>query len=503
MPVITEFFRSIGSSHWIVVVGVGLLFLLVQMALSVRLYLGARKQDRMLGRLCRDLERGGDGRRDPERLPWSFSWLRWVLTAFPEESASPPGNFSRDEVLHELDTRIASDSSYLLLQRMGIMAPLLGVVLTVVGFYWLKIDATGEQSLQTILVAVTPLVSGVGAGAVLALINQGLLQIVGARMERLRMSARTWFDAAIWRHVGLDAQGATVKAIAAVEKYAGAIAAVADRHASSAARIEATTEFMKHAASHFEGVARSFHGEIQGLPQALCVLRDATAASAQALQELLPIGARAVANLDVSVAAFRTTVDREFTDAAKRHDSASKLLAHSIEQIGESTELLHSTANDMKQAANSNAASLHKVDESLAVAAHGLGDASERLRRTIASDMAPSQQSLHDAAASFARSAAQLSAFIERGLDPATRDLAALHETLSGLESAVDSIKQLSHARADIDQLTETLARAAEIADAISSLPEQIRGILVETMAQRAEHTRSPARMPWLLKRPR
>ncbi len=33
----------------------------------------------------------------------------------------------------ELDARIASDGGYLLLQRMGVMAPLLGVVLTVAG----------------------------------------------------------------------------------------------------------------------------------------------------------------------------------------------------------------------------------------------------------------------------------------------------------------------------------------------------------------------------------
>ena len=386
---------------------------------------------------------------------------------------------------------------------MGIMAPLLGVVLTVIGFYWLKVDETGEQSLQTILIAVTPLVSGVGAGAVLALFNQAVLQAVGGRMERLRMSARTWFDSAIWRHVGLDTQSATVNAIAAIERFANAVAKSADQHLASSGRMESSTASMKTAASHFEDVVRSFHGEIKGIPQALAVLRDASAASAKALQELIPIGARAVSNLDVSVAAFRTTIDHEFTDAAKLHYRSSKALAQSVEQIGDSTELLRTGADEMKQAADANASSFTKIDESLAGAAKGLTVAGEHLRRTIEADVAPSQRILHKAASSFAESAGQLSEFIDQGLHPASRDLASLHQTLAGLEGAIESIKKFSHARADIDRLTESLARAAEIADAIAALPDQIKAILEQSAAQHAEHAAANSRKSWLGGRPR
>jgi hypothetical protein len=268
-----------------------------------------------------------------------------VLSVFPDDApAGAPAPFSRDEVLHELDTRIASESSYLLLQRMGIMAPLLGVVLTVLGFYWLEIDGTGEQSLQTILVAVTPLVAGVGAGAILALVNQGLLQIVGARLEALRMTARSWFDASIWRHFSAASRSTSRKTGAAFERLAAELATSAERQASSAQRLEAATTSIQRAASQFENVVHAFQGEIKGIPQALATLRDATAASAHALEELLPVGARAVANLDVSVAAFRTTVDREFADAARLHLQASKSLATSVDHIGASTDALRSTA---------------------------------------------------------------------------------------------------------------------------------------------------------------
>jgi hypothetical protein len=546
------------SSHWALVLGIGLAFFLLQLALSTRIYLRSAQHDRILVDLCEDLEEGGDGRGELHSLPRSFTWIRWVLSIFPARSSSPPGNFTRDEVLQELDTRIASSSDYLLLQRMGVMAPLLGVVLTVLGFYWLQVGESDEQSLQSILLVVTPLVSGVGTGAVLALVNQALLHGAGVRVERLRMTARTWFDAAIWSHVGLDTQAATVKAIAAIERFAHSVGESADRQAASTGRMEATTESMRGAASQFGAVVQSFGAEMKGVPQTLFDLRNATAVSAEALKELILVGGRAVANLDVSVAAFRTTIDREFADAAKLHLRSSQALAESVLHIGDTTESLKSGSEELKQIAQSSAASTEQINDSLrqhlvganrklhdavqtlagqiaglsevasglsasveataeefdkaagstrealAGTAKGLSDAGKQLRGTIESDLAPSQRTMHDAAASFAGSARQLSEFIEQGLGPATRELAALHHTMAGLGDAVHSIQQFSHARADIDRLTETLARAAEITDAIAALPEQLREVLEQTVRRSGASANSRLGIrTWLGGRPR
>jgi uncharacterized protein YukE len=330
------------SSHWSIVLGVSLAFLIVQLLLSVRVYLRARRHERILARLVRHVEDGGDGR--PGSVPRSFTWLRWVVSLFPRGDAAAAGNFSRDEVLRELDTRIAGYSDYLLLQRMGVMAPLLGVVLTVVGFYWLNVDESGEQSLESILLAVTPLVSGVGAGAVLALINQILLHAVGSRLERLRMSARNWFDQAIWSTTNLQSQTGGGKMAASVERFAETAAASADRHLASAERIADTTASIKHAASELHDVVHAFSSEIKGIPESLRGLRESTFASAEALQELVPAATRSVANLDVSVAAFRTTIDREFTDAAKLHYRSSKGVAELVDQLSVAGEALQSSA---------------------------------------------------------------------------------------------------------------------------------------------------------------
>jgi hypothetical protein len=356
--VITNFLNSVAtlSDHWAVVLGVSLVFFVVQTILSMKLYAQAWEHDRTLRQLRRELDHGETGRPPAAESLEDFPWLEWVLAAFPAGGDRRPAHFTRETALHELDTRIASDWSYLLLQRMGVMAPLLGVVLTVIGFYWLEVDAAGEQSLQTILVSVTPLISGVGAGAVLALLNQVLLQGVGGRFERLRMSARTWFDAVIWRNVALESPDHAAKTIGAMETFASILVGAAHKHSESSDQIKTSTAALKQAASQFEQIVGAIHDEIKGVPAALSVIRDASAASAQSLLDLIPASTRAVSNLDVSVAAFRTTIDNEFAEAAKIHLDASKSLSAAVEQI-------RSIVEQAEQSATSNGSPAGGHDE--------------------------------------------------------------------------------------------------------------------------------------------
>jgi hypothetical protein len=214
---------------------IGLIFFLLQVLLCMLFCRRLRHQEQWLNQLTGDYETGGSGRLNVRDDAKEKTWYQWVLTHFPQDEKRLPGNFSREDALHELDTRIACNGSYLLLQRMGVMAPLLGVVLTVAGFYWLNVR-DDVQSLQGILQAVTPLVAGVGTGAVLALVNQVLLHVAGRRVESFRLAGRSWFDTIIWRNRGSKKQLDSATSAQVVEEFIRDTLEDVERLATSLAR---------------------------------------------------------------------------------------------------------------------------------------------------------------------------------------------------------------------------------------------------------------------------
>jgi hypothetical protein len=334
-------FAQIGplfTSHWHVVVLIAVMFFATQIFLCTRFILRMTKQRRILGSLQSHLDKGGDGRVVAEGTVVAFSWAEWVTRVFPG-GTEIPGNYTRDDVLQELDTRIASSSDYLALQRLGVMAPLLGVILTVAGFWWLEAPENAE-SLDSILFAVTPLVLGVGAGAGLAFINQILLHLAGSKAEALRMAARNWFDSAIWSGIGLDTQAATIKAIHSIEKMADAISNSASQHTESTERLLETTTSFQNAGASLHDAVRSFGRKMKDIPGSLADLHSTTADMAEALEKLIPVGRRAVAGLDVSVSAFRTAVENDFVEAATLHHQVLEQVNESAVRLGESTEHL-------------------------------------------------------------------------------------------------------------------------------------------------------------------
>ncbi|MDP6719560.1 MAG: hypothetical protein QGF59_12955, partial [Pirellulaceae bacterium] len=113
-------FAQIGplfTSHWHVVVLIAVMFFATQIFLCTRFILRMTKQRRILGSLQSHLDKGGDGRVVAEGTVVAFSWAEWVTRVFPG-GTEIPGNYTRDDVLQELDTRIASSSDYLALQRL-------------------------------------------------------------------------------------------------------------------------------------------------------------------------------------------------------------------------------------------------------------------------------------------------------------------------------------------------------------------------------------------------
>ena len=304
--------------HWMIVAVAGLLFFAAQLALCLRFSGWLRAFDDVLQRMLHHLDEGGDGRVDLTESGRRFAWLGWVARAFPAGQAA--GSFTREDVLHELDMRVAGNADYLLLQRMGVMAPLLGVVLTVLGFPFIEVPAGAEM--QEMLGVVAPLVAGVGTGAVLALVNQFLLHVVGGRTEALRVTGRTWFDTVVWRGVGLDTRAATTSTIAAMQTLARAMTQSAEEQRAHAERLAATSVALEAAGDEFGRTVRTLGSDVRGLPEVFASLREASGRASDALNQLIPVGQRALAELDVSVSAFRSTIDNAFVPAVRAQRAA-------------------------------------------------------------------------------------------------------------------------------------------------------------------------------------
>jgi methyl-accepting chemotaxis protein len=467
------------SSHLFVVLCTGLAFFAAQLVLSVRFYFRMRRQEKNLNRLCQDLENGRTDHQEPHGRTSGAGWVQWVLSNYPAATGAPC-NFSRDDAMQELDTRIAGSGDYLLLQRMGVMAPLLGVVLTVIGFYWLQIGEQ-EQSLQAIMLAVAPLVSGVGAGAVLALINQALLHIAGHRAESLRMAARNWFDTAIWSHVDSDTRTTAGRAVAAMDQLNAAIVDSSGRYALSASHLHESTASMNRAASQFHEMVQSFGAEIKGMPEAMADVRRATTASADALEELIRVGSRVVADLDVSVSAFRTTIDRKFAAAAKLQHRSGRILTKSARQIEDATGRLQSGSQSLQETAHANQLSFERLDDSLRKHVH-VGN--QHFRDTI--------QELSHRVEGFSHEVSALSAIVGSITGEFNKVSGGLAPSVISLREAIDNrfVGAVSRQTEHVESVNQSMQRLQDAANGISHGLTTLNAMLGE-MSQFVSQTRA------------
>jgi ABC-type transporter Mla subunit MlaD len=478
----------------------------------------------MLRSMQRDLQHGGDGREASEATRIPFPWLEWINRIFPN-TGDLPGSYSRDDAIKELDTQLSSDSDYLLLQRLGVAAPLLGVILTVAGFAWLEVPENSE-SLDNILLAVMPLVAGVGAGAILAFINQFLLHLAGNKVEAFRMTARTWFDSAVWSGARSDRQAATDKSLRTIERMVESIGSLVDQHVESTGRLVVATTSIQNAGASLHDAVDAFGHEMTDVPESLAGLN----ATAAALKKLIPIGQRAVAGLDVSVSAFRSAVENDFVEAASLQNRAVGKIDESIVRLGDATELLRNHSVEIKSTVGArHDADLQTLSECIQQLHDGAGalaqsaqliksmleghvelgmqitpihDATNNAVETMSSvnqaldsmmsDVAAAQRNLREGSESFSQSASQLVEFF-RKLEPPAWQIEQLDRTLQRMTDSVGAMQEFSRMNVELKQLTGALCEAATVVEAISELPDRIRDILEEFAPA---HNNTPPRGP-------
>jgi hypothetical protein len=163
---------------------------------------------------------------------------------------------ARDTAGKQLEETLATNREYLRLQKLQTAAPLIGVLLTAIGFITMEVDFDDVQSLAI------PLVGGVATGAVLALLSQLLIYLVEIDIDKSRRDGQLLIDE-IW-----------IKATSDMD----------DPHRSvliAIGRLEAAT-------SSLTAAIGSFPESVPALTQKFAQIHDVSRSTFAALAELTP-----------------------------------------------------------------------------------------------------------------------------------------------------------------------------------------------------------------------
>ena len=283
----------------------------------------------------------------PEALARQSPWLGWLAGPY-QKCRSPAGaeSLGRDDVLGELDDWLAAERHLLRLHRTAVVAPLIGVVITVVGFWWLPVNTSEKATLGEILVAVRPLYLGIFAGAVLAIWNQVILHSVSLYLDGLRGVARGWFDEWVGGRAG--AGGKVAEALDRLSKTVTRVTrsqlAFAQRVLQSAEQIEEATARCKESTGQLAAEVLEFRGRIESLGASIEQLHSLGTGLRKARRGTL----RTIRDLSAASAKIVGAVEGDFALAAEKHRESVDAQARAAESFQSAAQALAGACDAVK-----------------------------------------------------------------------------------------------------------------------------------------------------------
>lgn len=495
LAAVPAFFSQVTLTH-----GAALPVFAAFLALQLYLYLSHRTA---VARQRRTLNSLWQQRRAPERDlaqdKADRQWLGWVAARF-HDGAFQDGHYRREDALAQLDNWLEGHGSYLFLQRTFIMAPLIGLLITVIGFFFLQPATSDSADLKQILYALSPLVLGVGTGAALALFNQLLLHLAGKGTESVRTAAYRWFDDCVWKYVQAKPHVAANDAADALQTMAETIRTSIGDYRGATAAINQTCQSLQAVGSAAVSATDRLQSQMAAISDQMKELQTSTKNVVNVANGIVPAVETVTAELAESVRAFKSVIEVPLGQAATRHQASAELFASSVEQIRESAAQLNTQFDSFGQIVKAQATAGREWSRSLQddvlPAQRSFRQAGTQLT-DAANGFAATQQAFREAADSMQRSANGLAAFVRDGVGPATHRLAELDQILTRVPEANLAVQQITQLSPEFADLVRSLAQAAAAAEAIRSLPEQIRAVLQAVVSGHNGNPR-PSRLPFL-----
>lgn len=394
-----------------------------------------------------------------------LNWVDWVRRYYPADQS---GRWTREAAMAELADRLSRNADYQLLQRLSVLAPLMGVLLTAVGLFLLRLPSGNELGLNQILSSIWPLFIGVGRGALVAVINQFLLHCAALRIEDVQAAGRSWFDESVWNsHPLHQHQLAEMKSAARLRKNLVCSAkrnATASKEMSDAAerlfeaslniklvvskvsiRIrKATTANSEQAAKNYTAIVQ-FQERVWRLTQEMTRLVDGVADNTTALTGL------------------KTAFQTEYAPAVKAHGDALPPAVKAIKDVSE-------TLAEMMTSLGAAKAAILLIATSLNTSGTKLADAVRLWKKT--------GDRFQSATDGFAGSTDEIKTFIAANLKPVSDELTGIKTVIDQLKAAADAFKELLNVKENGKPILKGFEDAAKVAAAFSSMPKQIETAL-------------------------
>jgi hypothetical protein len=375
------------------------------------------------------------------------SWVEWVARAFPECDRDEV--FGREEALAELEYWLSRPKSLLFLQRLAVLSPLIGVVITAIGLLTLQPEVSQDATLSSILLAVSPLFFGVLGGAILAILSQILLFFVGLGLDSVRQVAREWFDHRVWR----------------------------PRSVRTRSTIDALSPVLQTLTTTVRESTEAFAANVKDLRDASLAVRKAAAFSQQSFGEL---GAelktfsvqmkaletstsKTIEQMEKASRRFFVAVDTDFAPAALRHHEASQVTAQSAAILGQVLGDLNGSARELARGCAAVQESAEAQREAGDLLSQVIKTTGEQVAQSVKNDFRPANTALRSAVKSFGETTVKLVEVVENGSAPLTSRLREVDQILGQMRTTAASFREFANLKPEVDSLKETLKEMKSI----------------------------------------
>ncbi|MCA9179148.1 MAG: hypothetical protein KDB14_32025 [Planctomycetales bacterium] len=431
----------------------------------------------------------------------SCRWISWVNRVLPPQAASDDsgasdvlrGDWSRDHAESELNHWLASNQSLQALQRTAIAAPMIGVVITVLAFWTVDFtmspsggnpsaDSTASaagaavspappsRSMREIMRAMRPLFTGVFSGAVLALVNQGLLYLATNKISELRDTAMLWFDTKVWTPLTADGIRETQNAGSTLSLVADTVLRSAKEHQASERQFLQSMNGLRQTLAEFDGTVQAAQTTLGSSLEGLAQVAEKSLTFSETVASLATQSEAAAGLISSAGQAFQVAVDNNFLSSVKQHQEA-------VQQFGETATTLSGVSKSLSEFTAQLAGETSKITQATALHA----EAATALDEVVRQQMAPAVEALHNSTTATQDGAEAMSKGLAGVLDRAQTRIQELEAALGTLGSTAQKFAAIGEIEKKLTPFLDSLRAAAETSQQLIQWPLHVEQSLKAT----------------------